>query len=538
MDASLSSKLLTIDGEQARQFRLACRYPGQRKISAGNVARLSLAMQRGTFVQGTSIHFCALPDGKTYLINGNHCMEAVVSCGIPQVFNVVVIPVADMAAVADIYMNFDTHKQRTWQDAVRAQGLDQDIPMAEAVTAALGLVMQGFRYNSTNVDANTDRGKRFLLVRQYEAYAAQMHAAISGTPNLNRRLCLRRAVLGVALETFRYQGPTAADFWGGLAKDDGLAARDPRKTLLRYLLANRAHGGVENFYQSVLNDLQDSARDFIATGVGDERLGLLEWSAPEDADPEDVDALLQANPRVGYGLDLDVLRKGAARAKRLGGQALTGYQTERMCIRVSVLNPALNPRGWQACCDPGDLLEARSRVALCLHLTPDADHATLVAAAVLDDGRVRVETIAEWSGPRAAANLEAALPDWVSRVGPRVVGWFPSGPGAAVAARLADRRREGVRGWPPRGVTVSEIRGEVTAVCMGLAKEVDAGQLAHSGQAMLDAQIDRAEKQWQGSAWTFKQSGGSVDAVYAVAGAVHLARTMPRPRRGTGFHKV
>jgi hypothetical protein len=55
---------------------------------------------------------------------------------------------------------------------------------------------------------------------------------------------------------------------------------------------------------------------------------------------------------------------------------------------------------------------------------------------------------------------------------------------------------------------------------------------------MLDAQIDRAEKQWQGSAWTFKQSGGSVDAVYAVAGAVHLARTMPRPRRGTGFHKV
>jgi hypothetical protein len=250
MDASLSSKLLTIDGEQARQFRLACRYPGQRKISAGNVARLSLAMQRGTFVQGTSIHFCALPDGKTYLINGNHCMEAVVSCGIPQVFNVVVIPVADMAAVADIYMNFDTHKQRTWQDAVRAQGLDQDIPMAEAVTAALGLVMQGFRYNSTNVDANTDRGKRFLLVRQYEAYAAQMHAAISGTPNLNRRLCLRRAVLGVALETFRYQGPTAADFWGGLAKDDGLAARDPRKTLLRYLLANRAHGGVENFYQS------------------------------------------------------------------------------------------------------------------------------------------------------------------------------------------------------------------------------------------------------------------------------------------------
>jgi hypothetical protein len=250
MDESLSSKLLTIDGEQARQFRQACRYPGQRKISAGNVERLSLAMRRGTFVQGTSIHFCALPDGTMYLVNGNHCMEAVAACGIPQLFNVVVIPVPDMAAVADVYMNFDTHKQRTWQDALRAQGLDHEVPMADAVTAAIGLIMQGFRYNSTNVEANTDRAKRFGLVRQYEACAAQMHDAIAGAPNLNRRLCLRRAVLGVALETFRYQAPSALGFWGGLAKDDGLASRDPRKTLLRYLLENRAHGGIENFYQS------------------------------------------------------------------------------------------------------------------------------------------------------------------------------------------------------------------------------------------------------------------------------------------------
>jgi hypothetical protein len=57
-------------------------------------------------------------------------------------------------------------------------------------------------------------------------------------------------VLGVALETAKYQAPAAAGFWRGLAMDDGLAARDPRKTLLRYLLENRAHGGIENFYQS------------------------------------------------------------------------------------------------------------------------------------------------------------------------------------------------------------------------------------------------------------------------------------------------
>jgi hypothetical protein len=281
----------------------------------------------------------------------------------------------------------------------------------------------------------------------------------------------------------------------------------------------------------VLNDLQDAAREFIETGVGDPRLGLLEWSAPDDADPEDVDALLQANPRVGHGLDLEVLLAGARRAKRLGGEALNGFLTERMCVRVKVMNPAIPSIAWSNCCDPADLLSVRSRIALCLDLSRDGQHATLAAAAVLDDGRVRVETLAEWTGPRAASALERALPGWVETVGPKTVGWFPDGPAAAVAGRLADRRRAGVRGWPPRGVTVSEIRGESAAVCMALNKEVVAGSLAHSDQAMLTAQVDGAEKLWMGNVWVFtRRGGGNVDAVYAVAGAAYLARTLPRPR--------
>jgi phage terminase large subunit-like protein len=281
----------------------------------------------------------------------------------------------------------------------------------------------------------------------------------------------------------------------------------------------------------VLNDLQDSAREFIETGVGDERLGLLEWSAPEGADVEDVDALLQANPRVGYGLDLQVLKAGAARAKRLGGEALAGFKTERLCIRVKHLNPAIDPRRWEDCKKVGDLADARSRLAVCIDLSPSGDHATLAAAAVLEDGRVRVETVHEWTGPGAATAMERDLPGWVEKLKPKTVGWFPAGPAAAVAAAVADRRKEGVTGWPPRGVKVAEIRGEAAAVCMGLDKEVTAGTLAHSGQKMLDAQVGGAERLRRGDAWVFtRRGGGNVDAVYAVAGAVHLARTLPKPR--------
>jgi hypothetical protein len=282
----------------------------------------------------------------------------------------------------------------------------------------------------------------------------------------------------------------------------------------------------------VLNDLQDSARDYITTGVGDPRLGLLEWSSPDDADPEDVDALLQANPRVGHGLDLEVLLAGAARAKRHGGDALNGFLTERMCVRVKVMNPAFPPALWKACLEPGELDDDRTRLAACWDITPDGQHASLSVAAVLDDGRVRVETVQEWTGPRAASLLERDIPAWVEKIRPKVVGWLPDGPAAAVGARLADRRRGGVAGWPPRGVKVTEIRGELTQVTMGLGKEIAGGTLVHSGQEMLDAQIEHAEKSWRGPVWVItRRGGGNSDAVYSVGGAVHLARTMPR-RRG------
>jgi phage terminase large subunit-like protein len=281
----------------------------------------------------------------------------------------------------------------------------------------------------------------------------------------------------------------------------------------------------------VLNDLRESALEFIETGQGDYRLGLFEWSAPEGADPLDIEALAQANPNLGRRKDPDVLLANAARAVAKGGQALTGFKTEQMCIRVKLVDPAIDPGAWRDCLDVGDLAAARSRLAACVDLSPDGMHATLAAAAVLEDGRVRVETVHAWEGPGAAAALERELPGWVERLKPQTVGWFPAGPAAAVAAKLADRRKDGVRGWPPRGVTVAEIRGETSAVCMGLGKEIAARTLAHSGQALLNAQVDGAEKLPRGDAWVFtRRGGGNVDAVYAVAGAAHLARTLPSRR--------
>jgi hypothetical protein len=55
--------------------------------------------------------------------------------------------------------------------------------------------------------------------------------------------------------------------------------------------------------------------------------------------------------------------------------------------------------------------------------------------------------------------------------------------------------------------------------------------LVHSGQELLDAQVEVAERAWQGNTWVFtRRGGGNVDALYSVAGAAHLARSLPKRR--------
>lgn len=276
----------------------------------------------------------------------------------------------------------------------------------------------------------------------------------------------------------------------------------------------------------VLDSLREPALRYIETGEGDPRLGLFEWSAPAGADPTDPAALAAANPNLGHRIDPDALMGAAIRAKRAGGEELAGFKTEVLCQRVHLLNPAIDPDSWTACRTdtPVALADHRDKLALCVDIAIDGSHATLMGAAVID-GKVHLEVVEAWDGHGCGKRLRAELPDLVRRIKPRTLGWFPAGPAAAVAADLADR---GARNWPPRRVVVEEIRGEVTAVCMGFAEQVTAGEVVHPDDPLLNAGVESAQPLWRGDSWVFTRKGATpVDSVYAAAGAVHLARTLP-----------
>lgn len=293
----------------------------------------------------------------------------------------------------------------------------------------------------------------------------------------------------------------------------------------------------------VLISLRKEALAFIRSGVGDDRLGLLEWSSPEDAAPDDPEALAYANPNLGTRTSLNDLLADARRALRNGGAELTTFRTEIMCQEVKKLRPAIDPGFWRRCWKPGGLDAVRGRVAVAVDVAPDQLHCTAYAAAVLADDTVRVDFVKAWEGPRCVDQMRRDLPALLKRIKPRAFGWLPNGPAAAVGAELSSSKKR--PGWPPPGCVVEEIRGDVAAVCMGFESAVRTGRLVHSGDPLLDAHVAVAEPLKRGDTWVFArlstfdgpvdpdadpedEETGHIDALYAAAAAAHLARQLPK----------
>jgi hypothetical protein len=257
------------------------------------------------------------------------------------------------------------------------------------------------------------------------------------------------------------------------------------------------------------------------------RAGLFEYSAPEGSEPDDPAALTMANPNVHIRLSLDDLVQEGKRAKAASGETLTGWLTEVLCIHVVSLNRAVDMEAWAKSYFPDTMDGLRDRLGLFFEVSLDELHATVYLAAVDHryDGKVRVEVAADYTGPTAVRDLEMALPGLVSKIQPKVVGWLPGGPAASVART--------VKTSLPKWIKAEEIRTEASAVCMSFSAMVRSEFIIHSHDPLLDQHLSLTEKLYQGDVWRFSRRGnGWVDAAYAAAGAVYIAKTIKPPPTG------
>jgi hypothetical protein len=305
----------------------------------------------------------------------------------------------------------------------------------------------------------------------------------------------------------------------------------------------------------VLNQLRDAALrtiaellsrialgDYAGAELVDDGLALFEWSAPDGCELSDPDGWAQAMPGLGHG----TITEAAVRSA-MATDSPAVFRTELLCQRVPTLDSAVDPAAWTACAARGgSLAPVRSRVALCLDVSPDFAHVTLVAGARLDDGRVRLELIGDWSGPNALELAREALPALIEAIRPAEIGWFPSGPAAALGAELRSLRlrfRRAVPKYeqdPATGVRRLVLDNEEESArmstalereaCQTFAADVTASRVIQPDDPLLNSHVYGATKLHHGDGWRFGRpidGGQHVDGAYAAAGANYLARLVP-----------
>lgn len=280
----------------------------------------------------------------------------------------------------------------------------------------------------------------------------------------------------------------------------------------------------------------------VALAGTDPRLGIFEYSAPDGCALDDLDGILQANPSVGHGRHT---LEAIASSRTLDPPGV--YRTEVLCQRVMSLDGAVDGPSWAAAADPArSILDLDAPLAACVDASPDGRHVSLVAACVVpgSGGAVRVETVAAWD------SLDAAAPEIAQIVGKRVdegliterarfaaLAWFPAGPAAAIGYELRAAAKA-TEGLPGRYAEIVDLSGlAVTELCQSFAQLVTSGRLTHSDDPLLNTHITAAKRMMVGDAWRFqRRDGGHVDAAYAAAGAVHVARMLdPGDEMGAAF---
>ena len=252
----------------------------------------------------------------------------------------------------------------------------------------------------------------------------------------------------------------------------------------------------------VLNDLRARALESEQSGSS---VALFEWSAPEGCDLDDLEAWAQANPALGYGT---VTIEAIAESRSTDPEAV--FRTEVLCQSVSSMEaPPIPVDKWLACVDVDSQIATRPVLALDVSL--DRSWACIALAGYTIEGIPQVEVAkydrgTDWVVPELARMRKEHRP--------YVVGLDPKGPAGSLVYELEQA-----------GVTVTELGlADQVAGCGALQDAVEARQIRHLGDQILEDALKSSAPRDVGDAWawTRRKSAGDICPLVAATEAVLL----------------
>lgn len=227
-------------------------FPGQRAINAAQVYGHTHAIIRGDWMEGHAMTFAELPDGRIWLVDGQHRLTAISQQSENVPVTIRLVPVENEKEAGEFYSGFDqkTSVRSTKQIIHATQACDDSglsVDVAAAVFAASTLLDNDL-IPATNAQNNKNR-EIFLLHTRMSAIAAWKKEALiySGIMDIAQRSLrakmMQAGIMAVALYTLRYQGSKAVDFWTGFATQANLGVSDPRQALYADCMTRKLNCG-------------------------------------------------------------------------------------------------------------------------------------------------------------------------------------------------------------------------------------------------------------------------------------------------------
>jgi phage terminase large subunit-like protein len=235
-------------------------------------------------------------------------------------------------------------------------------------------------------------------------------------------------------------------------------------------------------------------------------LGFYEYSAPENCDIWDRKAWAMANPSLG------ILISEEAVEETIATSTVVAARTETLCQFVNTgLTSPWTPGSWEDLADKDMQMNPGMTVMFAFDVDPHTRRsASLVAGALLPDGRIALQLLQTWESLIAVDELQIAVD-----IKKKADEWHPrlvlhdSYTTAAIAERLKNS-----------GVAVEPVIGaQFYTACSTFKDAIDNKRVVHAGQEVLDQQMLNVASSSKDTGWRIvrKKSAGSV------AGPIGLA---------------
>jgi phage terminase large subunit-like protein len=243
-------------------------------------------------------------------------------------------------------------------------------------------------------------------------------------------------------------------------------------------------------------------------------LGFYEYSAPENCDIWDRKAWAMANPSLG------ILISEEAVEETIATSTVVAARTETLCQFVNTgLTSPWTPGSWEDLADKDMQMNPGMTVMFAFDVDPHTRRsASLVAGALLPDGRIALQLLQTWESLIAVDELQIAVD-----IKKKCDEWHPrlvlhdSYTTAAIAERLKNS-----------GVAVEPVVGaQFYTACSTFKDAIDNKRVVHANQEVLDQQMLNVASSSKDTGWRIvrKKSAGSVAAPIGLAMVtLHLSK--------------